>query len=259
MSGLVCSIDIGLRNLSFCIMSSEDRTNFASYKIHLWDVYNTLDSDDYKCESLMKNGKICDKKCNFKYKNNNGFVYCCKTHFPKDMLPLKKENNFKKKNVKDYLLQDIAKIVLSKIQNIYDTHIDIFKQLSHIIIELQPKVNQCMKFTSHIIYGKLTELMIDTKCTIRFVRASQKLKAYTGPIIQCKLKGAYAKRKWLSVQYCKWFLENKFNDESKLQWLTHFNSKTIQPDMADTFLMTINCIHGIPKKQFKHKNGNEIK
>jgi hypothetical protein len=253
---MILSIDIGLRNLSLCIMNAENASDISSYKIHLWDVYNTLDSDNYKCQGIQK---ICNKTCCLKYKINENILYSCKTHFPKDIKINLKEHTFKKKKIDDYLLQDIAKIVLKKIQEIYDNNIIIFNNLKSIIIELQPKINRKAIFTSHIIYGKLVELYKDTQTTIKFVRAAHKLRAYTGPVIECKLKGEYAKRKWLSIQYTRWFLENNFSQEEKDKWLPYFESKVIKPDMSDTFLMSINCLHGIPKKQLKHKNGNELK
>ena len=257
---MILSIDIGLRNLSLCIMSAGNKADMKTYKIHLWDVYNTLDSDDYKCKSLQKNKKTCNRKCSCKYKDNDDtIVYSCKSHFPKQLLPLKKDNIFKKKAVNDYLLQDIAIVVLSKIQEIYDNNIIVFSELKNIIIELQPKINQKMKFTSHIIYGKLVELYKETNTTVRFVRASQKLKAYTGPSIECKLKGSYAKRKWLSIQYTKWFLENKFDLEQSNTWLPFFENHSKKDDVSDTMLMAINGLYGIPKKQRQDKNGKCIK
>lgn len=239
MEKFVLAIDIGIRNLSMCVMSCEDPKNLENYKIHLWGVYDTLDTEEHICKGILKNTKVCNKKCKYKYLNDNKqYTYSCKSHFPKSM-KIEKTNHFKKKNIKDYLLQDIALIVLGKLQNIYDENFELFQQLTSIYIELQPKINSSMKFVSHIIYGKLAELMKATKCPIRFVRASQKLKAYTGPNIECKLKGAYAKRKWLSIQYTKWFLENKFCQEQRDKWLPKFlqNSKA---DDSDTFLMTIN-------------------
>lgn len=167
--------------------------------------------------------------------------------------------HLKKKNVNDYLLQDIANTVLLKIGEIYDTNIDIFKSVNQIIIELQPKLNSKMKFTSHIIYGKLVELYRGTKCSIRFVRASQKLKAYTGPEIKCHLKGKYAQRKWLSIEYCKWFLQNKFSEDQCERWLPFFLSHSKCDDLSDVNLMCINALVGIPKNRFKHRNGNELK
>ncbi len=255
---MILTIDIGLRNLAMCCMSAENTSNLSSYNIHLWDIYNTLDCDDHKCEAIQKNGKICGKKCKFKYKLETTIIYSCKTHFPKTLNCNLKEHNFKKKVIDDYLLQDIAIKLLYKIQEIYEIQLSELN-IKKIFIELQPKINRKMVFVSHIVYGKLVELYKDTSVPIRFVRASQKLKAYTGPNIECKLKGNYSQRKWLSIQYCKWFLENKFSTEQKEKWLTFFESQSIKPDLSDTFLMSINGLYGIPKKQKFDKNGKCIK
>ena len=247
---ITLSADPGLRNLSLCIMNSE-------YNILLWDTFNILDGDDYHCESLFKNGKLCNRKCTMKYQNENKEkVYTCKTHFPKEIKKTKL-NDFKKKSIDDYLLQDIANTFIDRLQEIYDQN-PVLKTITSILIELQPSCNKKMIFVSHILYGKFIELYKDT-IPIRFVRASQKLKAYTGPTIECKLKGAYAKRKWLSVQYGLWFLENKFSKEQKEKWLPIFLTHSKKDDMSDCALMAINSITGIPKKQLRHKNGNEIK
>ena len=245
-------IDPGVRNLSLCVMNSD-------HSILLWDVYNILDDDAHVCQSTLKNGNICNKKCTMKYNIDNHIHFSCKTHFPKGIVKTK-SNDFKPKKIDSYLLQDIARICIERVQDVFDSNTEIFKRVDTVLIELQPKINQKIKFVSHILYGKLVELYKDyPNVTLRFVRASQKLRAYTGPPIQCNLKGAYAKRKWLSVQYTMWFLENKFSKEQREQWLPFFQSKTIKPDMSDTLLMAINSITGIPKKQLKHKNGNELK
>lgn len=242
--------DPGLKNFSLCVMNSQ-------YEILLWDVYNVLDSDNFTCQGIFKNNKICNRKCTMKYNKDNNLIYTCKSHFPKDIKKTK-QNEYKKKNIDEYLLQDIAKSFNKYIQDLYDEN-SVFKQLDSILIELQPSCNKKMIFISHILYGKLVELYKDTTTTIKFVRASQKLKAYTGPHIECKLKGAYAKRKWLSVQYGYWILENKFSNEQRDLWLPFLNSKTKRDDIFDVFNMAINSISGIPKKQLKHKNGNELK
>jgi hypothetical protein len=237
----------------------------SEYNILLWDTFNILDGDDYNCQGLFKNGKVCGRKCCMKYKNDkndkddkddNTLIYTCKTHFPKEIKKTKL-NDFKKKSIDDYLLQDIANTFINRLQEIYDQN-PVFKTLTSILIELQPKCNPKMLFISHILYGKFVELYKNT-IPIRFVRASQKLKAYTGPQIECKLKGKYAQRKWLSVQYIRWFLENKFSQEQRDKWLPFFESKTVKPDMGDTGLMCINAITGIPKKQITNKKGKCIK
>lgn len=238
----VLSIDIGIKNLAMCCIEDSD-----DYVIKLWDVYDTLDQQEYTCQSLKRNGEICGKTCGYRYHHDNIDVYTCKTHFPKN-ISIKQQNIYKRRLINSYLLQDIAKIVLVKLQKIYDEHQDIFKDISNIVIELQPKVNQKMKFISHIIYGKLVELYIGKNTTIRFVRAAQKLKAYTGPIIECNLKNAYTKRKWLSVQYTNWFLNRS---EHNSYWIKHFNDHKKKDDMGDTYLMAINCITGVSKRKEK--------
>ena len=250
--------DPGLRNLSLCIMNSE-------YNILLWDTFNILDGDDYHCQGLFKNGKVCGRKCCMKYKNDkngkddkddNTLIYTCKTHFPKEIKKTKL-NDFKKKSIDDYLLQDIANTFINRLQEIYDQN-PVFKTLTSILIELQPKCNPKSLFVSHILYGKFVELYKNT-IPIRFIRASQKLRAYTGPQIECKLKGKYAQRKFLSVQYIRWFLENKFSKEQREKWLPIFLSHTKKDDMGDSGLMCINAITSIPKKQITNKRGKCIK
>jgi hypothetical protein len=229
----------------------------SDYNILLWDTFNILDGDDYHCESSFKNGKLCNRKCTMKYQNQNKEnVYTCKTHYPKEIKKTKL-NDFKKKSIDDYLLQDIALTFINRFQEIYDQN-PVFKTLTSILIELQPSCNRKSLFVSHILYCKFVELYKDT-IPIRFVRASQKLKAYTGTTIECKLKGAYAKRKFLSVSYMKWFLENKFSEEQKEKWLPIFLSHTKKDDMGDSGLMCINAITGIPKKQITNKKGKCIK
>lgn len=240
-------VDPGIRNLSMCIMNSE-------HNILLWDTFNILDGDDYHCESTFKNGKLCNRKCTMKYKNDEKFIYTCKTHFPKKIKKTKL-NDFKKKSIDDYLLQDIANTFINRLQEIYEQN-PVFKTLTSIFIELQPKCNPKMLFISHILYGKFVELYKNT-IPIRFIRASQKLKAYTGPQIECKLKGKYAQRKWLSIRYGQWFLENKFSQEQRDKWLPTLIGKL--DDRNDCLLMCINAITGIPKKQITNKKGKCIK
>jgi len=241
-------VDPGIRHLSFCIMNSE-------YNILLWDTFNILDGDDYHCESSFKNGKLCNRKCTMKYQNQNKEnVYTCKTHFPKEIKKTKL-NDFKKKSIDDYLLQDIANTFIDRLQEIYDQN-PVFKTLTSILIELQPKCNPKSLFVSHILYGKFVELYKNT-IPIRFIRASQKLRAYTGPQIECKLKGKYAQRKWLSIKYGEWFLENKFSKEQRDKWKPTLIGKL--DDRMDTLLMAINAITGIPKKQITNKKGKCIK
>jgi hypothetical protein len=148
-------------------------------------------------------------------------------------------NRVRERKVQDYLLQDIAKIILTKIREIYEVNRDTFDRVDKVLIELQPKVNNKMKLISHLIYGKFVELYNDTTVPIRFVSASGKLKAYNGPQVECKLKGAYARRKYLSIQYTKWLLENQFDISEGDKWKAVFDKHGKQDDLGDVFLMGI--------------------
>jgi hypothetical protein len=237
----VLTIDVGIRHLALCIMSCETPKERQTYKIHLWDVFNILDMDDYKCRSFFKNGKECKRKCSMKYTCQENIIHCCKTHFPKYITP-NKLNSFKIKNIDKYLLQDIAKIFLEKINIIYNKNKDIFEKVNAIQIELQPKQNRKMVFISHILYGKLVELYTNSTVDIKFVKASTKLRAYNGPKIECHLKGGYAQRKWLSVEYTKWILSNQFCEEENSLWLPILESHKKLNDMTDTFCYAINAL-----------------
>lgn len=255
---MILTVDVGIKNLSMCCMTCGNPEDLKTYEIHLWNTWNTLEMDDHFCESQQKNGKICGKRCNFKYIRENGEnVYCCKVHYPKGMA-LTERNKYHKKKVDQYLLQDITRIVLTKMNEIWRENSELLQQVKGVLIELQPKVNPKMKMISHVLYGKFVELYWDTKTTIRFIRASTKLRAYTGPPIECKLRGAYAKRKWLSVQYVKWIIENKFNSEQNEKWLQMFINTQKRDDLSDVVCYAINALAG-NNTRTRDKKGKCIK
>ena len=282
INSMVLTIDVGLKNLAMCIMDSQ-------YNIHLWDVYNMLDDEQYSysCQTRQKDGKMCEKKCQYKfpkevkkkvnisdildtdnskepsYETIIETIYSCKRHYPKD-LPNQKKYFIKEKKVGDFLLQDIAERIMKGINDIYNQHLDLFNSITNICIELQPKVNQRMKFTSHIIYAKFVDLYKERngEVPIRFIRASQNLQAYRGPPVECKLKTPYSKRKYLSVAYTKWYLEhdllcNEFNKSRN--YLELLLSHPKKDDLCDVSNANINVHKGLKKKQKINKNGSEIK
>jgi hypothetical protein len=226
------SIDVGIKTLAINVMTCTNENDLSTFKVLLWNIYNVMESEDHTCKGIQKNGNTCNKQCVKKWKTKDSELYSCKSHFPKDILSTKK-NIFKKKLLKNFLLQDIATNIVEKIQEIYAENNEIFKSVDQILIELQPKCNYKMTFASHIIYAILVSFKLQS--TIRFVRASQKLKAYTGPPIHCTLKGGYAQRKWLAVQYCKYFLENKLNLDTR--WIELFEKEKKKDDLSVLFLL----------------------
>lgn len=223
------TIDVGLKNLALCLMNNEE--------ILLWDVYNLISEDHKECSSFNKNGNKCKAKALVYTKESDIFTYTCKKHSDKTI----KNYTVKEKKVKDYLLQDIALIVLKKCDSIYSENIHLFANVKGVYIELQPKINPKMKLISHLIFGKFTELLSETPgCKIRFVPASRKLKAYKGPIIDAShIKSKYKKRKYLSVEYTKIILKEKIKNSDK--WLSFLKEHVKQDDLCDSFCMAINC------------------
>jgi len=229
-------------------MKATNRSDLLTYEVLLWGVHDTLDEEPKMCVALRKNGEICNKLCRHTYDNEEGVpVFCCKTHFPKT-IPIGKKNCCRPKVIKDYPLQEIVNSVLIKMTSIHNENKPVFDTLENILIELQPTFNPSMKLISHVVYGKLAELYLNSSCVIKFVRASQKLRAYTGEPIHCDLKGKYNQRKWLSKKYCSYFLENKFSHEQQEKWLPYFREKGTA-DESDTFLMCINHLFGLKKNK----------
>lgn len=231
----VLAIDVGLKNLAVCVMSCREAGVFTSYDIKYWDVINTLEKENV-CAGVTKKGLTCGKKASYRYSDAGNIVFSCKPHVPKNVRSIK----IPVKKVKDFQLQTIAEIVLAKVDCLLQ---DIsFATVSKIVIELQPKINNKMKFVSHILYGKLVDCIAKQhlKTQVRFVRAAKKLKAYTGPAIPCHLKGAYATRKYLAIKHTQWFLRERFAQHASEKWSQFLDQSSKKDDLADCFLMCIN-------------------
>ena len=65
---------------------------------------------------------------------------------------------------------------------------------------------------------------------------STKLKIYDGPEVKCDKKNKYAVRKYLSVEYTKYFLGK---DEQNSSWIDFFNKSKKQDDLADSYLQAL--------------------
>lgn len=264
----ILSVDIGIKNLAICIMrDTEKKKNISDFQIDYWDVINTIEEESSQfipCpvtnRTGKKTGECCGKMCKFKWTNGQGeTVYTCKTHFPKELRPIKTQNRITTKLVKDIHLQDIANACIEKVKELWSTLFSPYN-FSKIIIELQPRVNNKMKFVSHILYGKFVELT-GNSIPIRFIKGSSKLKVYNGPPIECKLRNAYDKRKRLAIQHATWFLETQFNEEQRNKWLPIFSNSRKMDDLADCLLYTLFELCGnsfdIKQRKKKEKRNNK--
>ena len=228
ISQTVLGIDVGLRNLSLCIMS---KSNKGDYEILLWDNYNLLGNDPEICLGKTRTGIACSKFASVF--NPATKEYFCKMHSK----GVHVKNVPKCKNVKTYLIQDIARIVLSKITEIHSENKVVFSSISKVFIENQPKINNKMKIVSTLILGKLTELL-DNSVAIRFISATNKLKIGNIVCSDASKDGTrgpkgYNNRKKLSVEYTRSFLKNNKVKDTET-WSRHFENRKKLNDMADS-------------------------
>jgi hypothetical protein len=239
---MILSVDVGIKNLAMCVMSCSDKKDMKTYKIHYWNNCGVLETER-SCQSELKNGKTCGKKCSRKF----GIEVYCKRHSPKDVVT----KSYSPKKIDRYLLQDIVELLVKKLKEIISENNELFKSLKAVYIELQPKVNNKMKLMSHVIYTHLVTFFMDcdggASTTVRFLTARNKLKNFKGPnaaiAAECKLKTPYSRRKWLSINYTDWYLQNSFCEEEMTKWLPIFDqNKSKKDDLGDVFNMCISIL-----------------
>ena len=252
----ILSIDVGIKNLAFCLFEKPDGDN--EYKIAKWDVVNIGSESDAKCCEIEK-FKDCNKPAKF---SKNGKCYCLK-HCKKqpfqvptsDLKPsflnkqkikslyelaekynIKYEDPIKKTDlvslINNYVFEKcfepidttIGRNIKTKLDNILCEHIS---TLTHVVIENQisPIANR-MK----TIQGMIAQyfIMRNSNTSINFVSSANKLKDS-----KAELKGSYSERKKLGVQKC---LETISNSANYVSWEDFFKSHKKKDDLADSFL-----------------------
>lgn len=244
MSYKILSFDVGIRNLAYSILEYDSGTK--DIILIDWDLINfsTFEEVELKCQNIMKNGQLCNKKCK-KYildsNNSESKIGYCGMHikkFKSDKIFTLKKLNINKIPIATLMSNLI--IALDKIKK------DII-QVDEVIIENQPALkNPKMKTIQITIYNYfLIRELIDNKNTrikniIQF-SASNKLKAYDGPEIKSKKKGKYNINKDLGIEYTKYLLQNEEKHMIK------FNNNPKKDDLADSYLQGLYYI----KKKFK--------
>jgi hypothetical protein len=205
-------IDIGLKTLSMCIINGRN--------IQLWDTYNVM------------NTVVCCSVCNRTAKYSTPSTAYCGIHSRKiqDKKPLKT------KKIASYSLHEIASKIIIKFEDILEANRLIFDEVTSIILELQPKINQKMKFTSHVLFTILTTLYLHKKCSIKFERASSKLKKINSTATTF-MKNTYTNRKKRAVEYVTECLNSDKLTNSK-EYLDVLLNTSKRDDLCDSFLLS---------------------
>jgi hypothetical protein len=260
------SIDVGIKNLAFCIL--EKGTEKIIYK---WDVVNLAQKIDTKCSELEKSGLPCNKPAKF---TKNSKCYCLKHSKKMEyLIPttelkqsfIQKQNfqslyqiadkykiDYKIPIKKNELVSLINEYIFTKcfepVETVNSNKIDLlnigrniqykFDEIIGSDMETIDKViieNQISPIANRMktIQGMIAQyfIMRNNNIDIDFVNASNKLKTCLEKEKE-KEKTTYSERKKMGIEKTKLFLKN--NNLS--DWETYFNSHNKKDDLADSFL-----------------------
>jgi len=215
----ILSFDVGIKNLSFCLLNDT--------VIEDWGILNICTDD--VCEHCnAKTGQRCDKSVKFIDKKDNFQV--CSAH---KKLKQYADKKFKKVQKKDNPMMDQGKCIVETLSKKED-----FLKVDLVVIENQPALkNPTMKSIQMILYSYFLIQGVtrgDSKIGgLQMINARNKLKAYTGPPIPCDIKDKYKKTKFLGIQYCRTMIEESEQEE---QWLNLFSISKKKDDLADAYL-----------------------
>ena len=177
------------------------------------------------------------------------------------LLPICDRKSLKKNKMKEF----------EGIPDVLDS-MEEFRNISNVLIENQPslknptmKTIQVMlysyfvfqKHKSNLLFGKESPIK-----NIEFISATNKLKVYDGPFIECKLKSPYSKRKFFAKKHSEYFLE-KYGEIDNTDF---FKKNKKKDDLADAYLQGLYFYERELKKNKSIiickavlKNGNQCK
>jgi len=102
-----------------------------------------------------------------------------------------------------------------------------------------------MKSVQMFIYS---HCLINGAKNIALFNANKKLDIYDGPEIDTKGKTGYTLRKYLSVEYTKYFLRKNENQHMKDK-LEYFEKNKKMDDLADCYLQGLTYYKSLSKKK----------
>jgi len=259
----VISIDVGIKNLAYCILEYHSPANSLSiskgneckkettdYIIHHWDVINLLEEqldEAPKCSQKCR-GKICGKLATKKIVGNNTNICYCSNKKCSEIEKDYQSGGYKIVNIKKITSKSVGLDEYGKaIKNQFDKRIDEWKDCEYFIIENQPvKKNANMKSIQMIIYSYFLfyGLMDQTKLIdhLVFFAARDKLKIYDGEPIEGLTTSEYKDRKKLGIIYTNYFLD-KASESEKGKWKDYLTTHSKKDDLCDCYLQGRYFIH----------------
>ena len=252
----IISIDVGMKNLAFCLIDYKDINNYSIIK---WDVIDLCENKNEICMGKKKDGKNCNKKARYTKKNK----FYCKNHakeykIPPPQFSNKRIKRLKKKQLvmignqcsipcnekqkKEDILRnitfdlscnyyDIIGNVLTTEMNMVSYGINL-KKIFHKIFEdvnvdLVIIENQIgpLALRMKTLQGMIMQHFIENNVTnIVPVNSINKLKDFLGD-----KKTSYDERKKESIKITSELITNS-------NWKEHFEKHKKKDDLADCFL-----------------------
>jgi hypothetical protein len=265
---LLLSIDVGIKNLSFCLFElTNDNETISILK---WNNINLGEMNEHKCIAIDKNKQLCNKPSKF---YNNMFHYYCLKHskqLTNYILPQKelKETYIKKQKINE----------LHNICNKYEIKYESFNKKNDLVhLLVQYSNNKCLKevvkcnstkvdlvtigrniqykFDNELdgyidsintiiienqigpiankmktIQGMISQyfIMKNNNISIDFISATNKLKDF----IDTNTK-SYKERKKIGIEICSQFVSN---DERFITWKDYYSNSKKKDDLSDCFL-----------------------
>uniref|UniRef100_A0A6C0ERS0 Mitochondrial resolvase Ydc2 catalytic domain-containing protein n=1 Tax=viral metagenome TaxID=1070528 RepID=A0A6C0ERS0_9ZZZZ len=272
----ILSIDVGIKNLAFCLFDKDIETN--SFKIKKWDIVNICQPEVFNCVFIdKKKNVICNKPAKFKkeckffcLKHSKQQPYKIPTSELKysfinkqknqklieiaEKYSIKYDQNAKKshliesihKDLENNFLQEISSVNASKVDlitigsNLKDKFNLLFSEedvINYVIIE-----NQISPIASRMktIQGMIVQYFIMSNIkadNIEFVSASNKLKVVSNNGCDNTVnKITYGDRKKMGIEKCLEIITTEERFNNKTEYFNKHNKKD---DLADSFLQGI--------------------
>ena len=264
------SIDVGIRNLSFCLFEIQSPSEKSNHlKIIKWDNIDLSEKTESKCIEVDKNG-LCDKQAKF---TKDGKCYCLK-HSKKqsflqpssdlkpsyinkqkiqtlieiaDKYKVKYETPAKKSNLVASLNEFIINNCFTSVEKTNAKKVDLVTigrniqhKFDYILGEHLDSIktiiieNQIGPIANKMksIQGMISQyfIMKNNNIQIEFISASNKLKDY---LPKNNEKTDYKQRKKLGIQTC---LEMITTDFRFKEWESFFQKHAKKDDLSDCFL-----------------------
>lgn len=226
----IAFVDIGISHMNFCVLDFRSKEDHTIVAWEMVDLTVGTSAEKKLCSECGKQAK--------RVHSDTSAYYCQKKKCVKT-IDSSRLTAFKQVRCSHVGLEGIGVNII----RLFDAY-PIFDTCQTIYLENQPVYKQpTMKSIQIMLYmyllvrfQRLPETTPPTRPTISMSNARCKLNVYDGPPVECKATKEYAQRKYLSVQYTKYFLQ-KYHQTTT--WGSFLDSQTKQDDFADSYISAL--------------------